>query len=58
MPMPLSRMTVFASLGYHAGWDMLLWGLHSVNHRYLDVTVKTNESFRYLEYDVGKRVKQ
>lgn len=56
--MSLSSMTAFARLDYHPQWGALHWELRSVNHRYLDITFKTGEAFRYLEHTVRERIKQ
>ena len=54
---PVSSMTAF---GRHEGECELgsfCWELRSVNHRYLDVTVKLPEKLREIEPDVRERIR-
>ena len=42
-------MTAFSRVQNHVGPSVLCWELKSVNHRYLDVSFRLPESFRFLE---------
>lgn len=52
----IRSMTAFARLEQEHPWGSLVWELRSVNHRYLDVTVRMPEELRQLEQEVRQRV--
>jgi TIGR00255 family protein len=52
----MRSMTAFERREQQGDWGALTWELRSVNHRYLDVTVRLPEQFRALEGAVRKRV--
>jgi uncharacterized protein (TIGR00255 family) len=45
-------MTAFARVEQHHAWGQLCWEIRSVNHRYLDLSIRLPEEFRRLEIDV------
>jgi len=49
-------MTAFAREESQAEWGAITWELRSVNHRYLDVTVRLPEDLRSLESKVRERI--
>ena len=49
-------MTAFARQEREAAWGALTWELRSVNHRYLEVTVRLPEELRGLEPQIRERV--
>ena len=49
-------MTAFAREESDAGWGSAVWELRSVNHRYLDVTLRLPEELRSLDAGVRERV--
>jgi uncharacterized protein (TIGR00255 family) len=58
----IRSMTAFAGHEATAGRFALCWELRSVNHRYLDISMRLPEQFRSLEAEIrtliGKRVKR
>lgn len=52
----LRSMTAFARREAHTPWGTAAWELRSVNHRYLDVSVRLPEDWRALESEVRSRV--
>ena len=52
----LRSMTAFARRETHAPWGTAAWELRSVNHRYLDVSVRIPEDLRALDPEVRARV--
>jgi uncharacterized protein (TIGR00255 family) len=52
----LRSMTAFARREIQAEWGSAVWELRSVNHRYLDVTVRLPEDLRGIEPEVRTRV--
>lgn len=52
----IRSMTAFARWEHSAEWGHLVWELRSVNHRYLEVTVRLPETLRALETQVRERV--
>ncbi len=51
-------MTAFARTEWQADWGQLCWELRSVNHRYLDISVRLPEEFRRLEVTIREHIKQ
>lgn len=51
----LKSMTAFARQESHGDWGELVWELRTVNHRYLDVSLRLPEELRGLEAEVRKR---
>ncbi|WP_246598922.1 YicC/YloC family endoribonuclease [Methylogaea oryzae] len=49
-------MTGFALEATEAGGFALSWEIRTVNHRYLDVSLRLPEAFRFLEGDLRNRV--
>lgn len=49
-------MTAFARQESRGEWGMLSWELRSVNHRYLEVSVRLQEDLRSIEPAVRERV--
>jgi len=49
-------MTAFSRSSEEYPWGSLVWELRSVNHRYLDVTIKLPEELRSIENDVRTRL--
>ncbi len=52
----LRSMTAFARREAHMPWGTAAWELRSVNHRYLDLSVRLPEDWRALETEVRARV--
>ena len=52
----LRSMTAFARQERQTDWGVLSWEIRSVNHRYLDMTLRQPEEFRALDGGVRKRV--
>jgi uncharacterized protein (TIGR00255 family) len=52
----IRSMTAFARREEEQTWGSLVWELRSVNHRYLDVTVRMPEELRQLEPAVRQGV--
>jgi len=51
-------MTAFARLDTQTPWGLMCWELRSVNHRYLDVSIRLPEEFRPLEMLLRERIQQ
>ena len=51
-------MTAFARIEWQANWGQLCWELRSVNHRYLDISIRLPEEFRRLEVTIREHMKQ
>jgi len=49
-------MTAFARFDVQETWGQLCWELRSVNHRYLDVSIRLPEDFRSHEITIRERV--
>ncbi len=54
----IKSMTAFAREESHGLWGSLAWELRSVNHRYLDVTLRLPEELRALEPAVREMAAQ
>ncbi|MEW5757510.1 MAG: YicC/YloC family endoribonuclease [Pseudomonadota bacterium] len=52
----INSMTAFARAEAQGDWGAMSWELKSVNHRYLDVTVRLPEELRLLEPAVRERL--
>jgi len=52
----IRSMTAFARCERHGEWGRLTWELRSVNHRYLEVSLRLPEDLRGLEPAVRERV--
>lgn len=53
----ISSMTGFARHQHKGEWGSAIWELRSVNHRYLDLSVKVPDSFRALENDIREKIR-
>ncbi|MEZ5671081.1 MAG: YicC/YloC family endoribonuclease [Thiotrichaceae bacterium] len=51
-------MTAFARYEQQNQWGNLCWELRSVNHRYLDISVRLPEDFRGLEATIREHIQQ
>ena len=49
-------MTAFSRSSEEHSWGSLVWELRSVNHRYLDVTMKLPEELRGIENEIRERL--
>lgn len=49
-------MTAFATLSDQQDWGVLVWEIRSVNHRYLDVSLRLPDEFRALEMTARERI--
>lgn len=52
----LRSMTAFARQEQASAWGTIIWELRSVNHRYLESTIRLPESLRGLELSVRERI--
>ncbi len=52
----IRSMTAFARQQGHGEWGELTWEIRSVNHRYLEATVRLPEDLRGIEPVVRERV--
>jgi uncharacterized protein (TIGR00255 family) len=50
----LRSMTAFARQEQSSAWGTMIWELRSVNHRYLETTVRLPEALRGLESLVAR----
>lgn len=50
-------MTGFARHQHQGDWGQAVWELRSVNHRYLDVSIKVPDRFRALENDMREVIR-
>ncbi|MEK8016610.1 MAG: YicC/YloC family endoribonuclease [Candidatus Parabeggiatoa sp.] len=48
----IRSMTAFARIEAQETWGQLCWELRSVNHRYLDISIRLPEEFRQLEVTI------
>ncbi|MFO1435609.1 MAG: YicC/YloC family endoribonuclease [Gammaproteobacteria bacterium] len=51
-----ASMTAFARLSGEGAWGRATWELRSVNHRYLEMSMRLPEELRGLETAVRERV--
>ena len=54
----VSSMTAFARLEDSGEWGHAAWEIRTVNHRYLDISIRLPEELRVLESDVRERVSE
>jgi uncharacterized protein (TIGR00255 family) len=54
----IRSMTAFARLEQQEIWGQLCWELRSVNHRYLDMSIRLPEELRRLEVSIRERIQQ
>ncbi len=54
----VSSMTGFTRQTHEQHWGVLTWEIRSVNHRYLEISVRMPEHFRQLEMAVRERVQK
>lgn len=54
----ISSMTAFARQAAQGNWGSAAWEIRSVNHRYLEVSVKLPESLRALEPMIRDKLRQ
>lgn len=52
----IRSMTAFARVEQQHAWGQFCWEMRSVNHRYLDVSVRMPEEFRGIEVTVQERI--
>ena len=52
----VSSMTAFARLEDSGEWGHAVWEIRTVNHRYLDVSIRLPEELRVLESGVRERI--
>ena len=53
----IHSMTGFASAEQQYDFGRLSWEVRSVNHRYLDLSIKVPDSFRTLENDMREAIR-
>lgn len=51
-------MTAFARIEQQETWGQFCWELRSVNHRYLDISIRLPEDFRRLEVIIRERIQK
>ena len=51
-----SSMTAFGRLEESGNWGRAIWEIRTVNHRYLDMTIRLPEELRMLENAVRERI--
>jgi uncharacterized protein (TIGR00255 family) len=54
----IRSMTAFARIEPQESWGQLCWELRSVNHRYLDISLRLPEDFRRLEVTIRERIQK
>jgi uncharacterized protein (TIGR00255 family) len=54
----ISSMTAFARQEQQSQWGSFIWEVRSVNHRYLDISLRLPEEFRVLEPRVRDLISQ
>ncbi len=52
----IASMTAFGSLEDSGDWGRLGWELRTVNHRYLEISVRLPEELRMLEHSVREQI--
>jgi len=52
----IRSMTAFARQEHQEPWGQVCWELRSVNHRYLDVSIRLPDEFRHLEELIRERI--
>lgn len=51
-------MTAFARLDLTESWGQICWELRSLNHRYLDISIRLPEEFRQLEMTLRESIQK
>ena len=54
----ISSMTAFARLEESGEWGHAVWEIRTVNHRYLDISIRLPDELRTLESGVRERIAQ
>ncbi len=54
----INSMTAFARHDADGDWGRVIWEIRSVNHRYLDISVRLSDDVRALEPQVRERINQ
>jgi len=54
----IASMTAFARKNQEANWGSITWELRTVNHRYMEMTVRMPEPLRHLEKTVREHIQQ
>ncbi len=54
----VASMTAFARHSTQGAWGRATWELRSVNHRYLEITLRLPEELRGLESNFRERIEQ
>ena len=54
----ISSMTAFARLEDSGEWGHAVWEIRTVNHRYLDISIRLPEELRVLESGVRERISE
>jgi len=54
----IRSMTAFARIDVQENWGQVCWELRSVNHRYLDISVRLPENFRRLEVTIREHIQK
>ncbi len=52
----IRSMTAYANIDQNTPWGRLTWEVRSVNHRYLELSIKLPEEFRALEPRLRERI--
>jgi uncharacterized protein (TIGR00255 family) len=51
-----ASMTAFSSSDISTNWGQLTWEIRSVNHRYLDISLRLPEPLRRIEEDIREKI--
>ena len=54
----LESMTAYARVGHDGPWGQITWECRSVNHRYLEMSIKSPEILRPLEAEIRGLIKE
>ena len=54
----IRSMTAFARIDVQENYGQICWELRSVNHRYLDISVRLPENFRRLEVTIREHIQK
>ncbi len=54
----IRSMTAFARFDPQESWGQLCWEVRSVNHRYLDISIRLPEDFRSLEMTIREYIQK
>jgi len=52
----IRSMTAFARVEQQEKWGQICWEVRSVNHRFLDISIRLPEDFRVLEVAIRERI--